>query len=73
LEPMMLARTIAQVLLAGRVGAALCLTPSPSANQIGGRVMFKNGSTRLTRSLLLPTGPGLHPAFVAIGCSAGAS
>jgi uncharacterized protein len=34
--------------------------------EIGERISFVNGSTRLSGSLLTPDGPGLHPAFVAI-------
>jgi uncharacterized protein len=57
------------------ISAGLCIGSGPAAAQadhqrrghaIGEDFSFVNGSTRLHGSLLLPTGPGPHPAFVAI-------
>jgi len=70
-------RLVAALLLAG-----LCLGPAPSSAQtdnqsradgIGEPVSFADGSTTLSGSLLIPSGPGPHPAFVAIEGSGGAS
>jgi uncharacterized protein len=59
---------------------ALCLSPDPGAAQtegrgqaIGERITIANGASRLAGSVLVPAGPGPHPAFVAIEGSGGAS
>lgn len=42
-------------------------------SEIGEPISFADGSTTLSGSLLIPSGPGPHPAFVAIEGSGGAS